>query len=172
MPFDRFLRRALAAARGLDAGIDVVGVHPYSATPDAALERLGWARGVVDAAGLQRTPLSVNEFGWPTIGAGTGLATPEPERAEAVGEVTAAIAGSSCDVIALALHTWITPETNPADPESWYGVADPVSGEQYPTAETYAARVQAIIHGEPLPLAGAATYDPCADRRAQSTSER
>jgi hypothetical protein len=159
MPFDEFLRRALAARPALAREIDAVGVHPYGATPDAVYERLGWLRGVVDDAGLAVVPMTANEFGWPTAGEGTSLAQTEETRAAYAAEVTAALATApGCDLIGIALHTWVTPETNPADPESWYGIADPVSAAPYPTADAYADAITAIESGEEV----AAAPDPCA----------
>jgi hypothetical protein len=157
LPFDEFLRQALAARPGLAGEIDAVGVHPYGATPDAIYERLAWLRGVIDDAGLAGVPLTANEFGWPTAGQGTTIAQPEEARAGYAAEVTATLAASTCGLIGLALHTWITPETNPADPESWYGIADPVTAEAYPTALAYRDTIAAIEAGdeiEPGP-------DPC-----------
>lgn len=162
MPADEFLQRALAAAPGLASRVDAVGVHPYAQTPEEVLERLGWFRSIVDAAGLRGTPLSVNEFGWRTRGTGSAPLAPEPERAEYVAEVTSAIAGSSCDVIALALHTWITAQTNPVDAESWYGIADPVTGDPYETADAYRDTVAEILAGNPVQAGGVAGDDPCA----------
>lgn len=50
-------------------------------------------------------------------------------------------------------------DADPADPESWYGVADPVSGAPYPTAEAYREQIEAIAAGTPVPEIGA---NPCA----------
>jgi hypothetical protein len=161
MPFDEFLRRALAAVPDLASRVDVLAVHPYAQTPAEALVTLGRFRDAADAVGLAGVPLAVNEFGWRTMGDGAAPLADEQQRAEYVAELTVAIAASSCDVIALALHTWITPETNPADPESWYGIADPLSGEAYPTADAYREQIGAIAGGGPLSEATIAT-DPCA----------
>jgi hypothetical protein len=161
MPFDDFLRRALAAVPGLAARVDVLAVHPYAQTPAEALTTLGRFREAADAAGLGQVPLSVNEFGWRTAGNGSAPIADEQQRAEYVAELTTAIASSSCDVISLALHTWITPETGPADPESWYGIADPLTGEPYPTAHAYGERIGEIVGREPI--AGSVS-DPCAGR--------
>ena len=158
MPPEEFLRRALAAVPELASTIDVLAVHPYGQTPDEVLEKLGWFRSIADATGLERVPLSVNEFGWRTMGSGPAPLADEETRAGYVAELVPAIAGSSCDVIALALHTWITPETNPVDPESWYGIADPVSGDRYPTADAYRDQIEAIAAGDPVDELAA---DPC-----------
>jgi hypothetical protein len=103
--------------------------------------------------------MTANEFGWPTAGEGTSLAQTEETRAAYAAEVTATLATApGCDLIGIALHTWVTPETNPADPESWYGIADPVSAAPYPTADAYADAIAAIESGEEV----AAEPDPCA----------
>ncbi len=153
MPAGEFLRRALAAAPGLASEVDLLGAHPYGQMPAEALDTLAWFRSTADAAGLEGVPLSVNEIGWRTRGSGTAPRADEARRAENVAEVIPAIARSGCEVNGVALFAWTSRERDPADPEDWYGIADPATGEPYPTAEAYASAVAGLREGE---LPGAA----------------
>lgn len=132
-----FLRRMLAARPGLARKLDVIGVHAYGARPAGALRGLARQRAAVDAAGLAGKPLAYNEVGWYTRGLGATPPVDEDERAEYLAEVTAAVARSECGVVAFAPHTWRTREQDPLDIEDWYGIADPETGEPYPTARAY-----------------------------------
>lgn len=137
LPPGEFLRRVLAYRPELRAAIDAVGIHVYA--PDAAGVIAGVVefRREIDAAGLPGVPLSWNEVGWPTAGDGGLPATPEAERAELIGAATAAAGRIGCGIVSFAPHTWVTPEVDPSDPEDWFGIADPVTAEPYPTALAY-----------------------------------
>ena len=134
----RFLERTLAAAPSLRRKLDVIGAHAYANRPDGVFDRLAYQRRAVRQAGLGEKPLSFNESGWYTSGElGPVEPVPEDVRAAYVGEVTEAVARSNCGLASFAPHTWITLETDPASIEDWYGIADPESGEPYPTAQAY-----------------------------------
>jgi polysaccharide biosynthesis protein PslG len=161
MPADEFLERSLAAMPPGRREVDVLAVHPYGQTPAEVMETLGWFRDLADRAGLEGVPLSANEIGWRTAGQGSAPLADEQTRAENMAAVIPAIAASRCNVIAVAPHTWITYEQNPVDPEHWYGLADPMTAEPYPTAEAYADAVDAIVAGEEPSMASKALGDPC-----------
>jgi hypothetical protein len=161
MPADEFLERAVAAMPARRRKVDAVAVHPYGQTPAEVITTLGWFRDIVDAAGLARAPLSVNEIGWRTGGLGTMALATERTRAANFAAVVPAIAASSCDVIGVAPHTWITLEQNLLDPEHWYGLADPTTADPYPSALAYADAVDAIVAGEDPSMASKALGDPC-----------
>ena len=144
-----FIDRALAAQPELAQQIDVVAVHPYGSDPGTVARTLGWFRRTVDGTALRGRPLSVNEFGWPTRGQAERPLAAEAKRAGFVGAVTPALALAACGVEALALHTWNSPEFNPGDAEHWFGVADPVSADPYPTALAYAAQAALLTGREP-----------------------
>ena len=135
---DRFLRRALRAEPALAREIDVVGVHPYGGTPAAAANALQWFRRIVDATALRGKPFSANEFGWTTSGREGPVVGSERVRASFVAEATVALASVECGVVAIALHTWTSPESDPRNAEDWYGVAGSMFGKPYPTALVYA----------------------------------
>lgn len=137
VPPGEFLRRALNHRPDLAEAIDAVGIHVYA--PDAAGVIAGVVefRREIDAAGLPGVPLSWNEVGWPTAGDAALPPTPEDERAELIGAVTAAAGEIGCGIVSFAPHTWVTPELDPNDPEDWFGIADPESAEPYPSALAY-----------------------------------
>lgn len=145
---DEFLARALSAEPELARQIDVVGVHPYGGTAEEVISTLAWFRGIVDATSLRGKPLSVNEVGWATQG-GSGYVSAEEDRAGFASAIVPAIARSSCRIEAIALHTWITAELDPANAEHWYGVAGPASAEPYATALAYATRAAELTGSEP-----------------------
>jgi hypothetical protein len=137
---DVFLRHMLVARPELVREIDVVAVHAYGHDPAGVLSTVAFQRRAVDASALRGKPLSVNEVGWYTAGVGPDV-TSEETRADYMGEVTHDLAESDCGILSLAPHTWITAETDPANPEDWYGIADPETGEPYPSGVAYIEQV-------------------------------
>jgi hypothetical protein len=135
-----FLRRMLAAEPELAREIDIVGVHAYGHDAAGALATVAFQRQAVDASVLRGKPLSVNEIGWYTAGNGPDV-TDEASRARYLGEITDALAESDCGLASIAVHSWISAESNPANPDDWYGIADPSTGEPYDSGRAYIDRV-------------------------------
>jgi hypothetical protein len=131
-----FVRRMVAASPDLARQVDVVGVHAYGHDADAALATVGFQRQAVDSTRLRGTPISVNEYGWATTGEGPDVVS-EDTRADYISEMTRALAESNCNIDSLAPHTWISAETDPANVEDWYGLADPRTGDPYPSGVAY-----------------------------------
>ena len=101
----------------------------------------------MNGAGLARVPISWNEVGWPTRGAlAGGRAVPEVIRAAYLYQVADADL-ARCGVTSLAPHTWVTVQQNPTDPEDWFGIANPVSAQPYPTALAYSRAARAASAG-------------------------
>lgn len=136
-----FLRRMLVARPALAAKLDIVAVHAYGARTDGVLRALARQRAAVDSTALAGKPLAYNEVGWYTSGVGATPAVSEEERASYLAEVTAAVAQSNCGIASFAPHTWITREQSPLDLEDWYGIADPETGEPYPSGQAYLDQV-------------------------------
>jgi hypothetical protein len=44
---------------------------------------------------------------------------------------------SNCLVSSIAPHTWITEESDPDNPEHWFGIADPLTGAPYESGAAY-----------------------------------
>jgi hypothetical protein len=147
---DGFLSDVLAADPGSRDAIDTVGVHAYG-DPAAVFQQVAWYRSALDAVGLSDVPLSLNETGWTTSGSGGFVPVGEAERASYLGEVARGVASSDCGVTSFAPHTWVTDETDPADQEDWFGIANPRTGKPYPSARAYAAAIRALPSGRVVP---------------------
>jgi hypothetical protein len=156
-----FLSTAVEAVPALDHAVDAVAVHPYGKDPTAVLQALRGFRKALDASGLSDAPMTADEVGWHTRGALGLPPVPEEKRAEYFRIVTPAIARSDCDVIGIAAHTWVTPERRPSYPEDWYGMADPRTGEPYPSAVAYGDQARRLEDGDPVsPVTPAACATP------------
>jgi hypothetical protein len=147
---DTFLSQAVQAVPRLRDEVDAVAVHPYGADPNAVLAALGRFRSALDANGMADEKMLADEIGWHTQGAVGLPAVPEERRAEYFAQVTPPVARSDCGVIGIAAHTWVTFEQRPAFSEHWLGMADPLTGEPYPSATAYGEQVRALERGEPL----------------------
>jgi hypothetical protein len=145
-----FLSRAVHSEPRLGSDADAVAVHPYGPTAGAVLETLRYLRATLDSSGLQGEPMLADEVGWHTHG-GVGLpSVPEDQRAADFRIVTPAITRSDCDVIGIAAHTWVTAEQRANYSEDWYGMADPITGQPYPSAIAYGDQVKALEAGQPV----------------------
>jgi hypothetical protein len=136
-----FVARALEAAPGLAPLIDAVGVHPYGPDPTSSLETLRTMRGEIDDAGLPDASLIVNELGWPSEGTSGGFTavSDDAARASYLADVVEAVAAARAElnVAAIAPYTWTSPETNSADQNDWFGLADPETTEPNPVGDAF-----------------------------------
>lgn len=146
MAVPEFLSGVLAAEPELAELIDVVGVHAYG-DPATVLLQLAWYRGVLHRAGLRDLSISLNETGWTTSGEGGFEPVDESTRAGYMTTVADGVARSGCGVSSFAPHTWVTEETDGADQEHWFGLADPGTGKPYPSARAYAEVVEVLSAG-------------------------
>jgi len=158
-----FLSDAVEAVPELRDSVDAVAVHPYGKDPEAVLRALSGFRDALDAAGLGSVPMNADEVGWHTRGALGLPPVPEDTRAEYFRVVTPAIARSGCGVTGIAAHTWVTPERRTSYPEDWYGMADPRTGEPYPSADAYGELAGRLEDGDPVPV----TAPACENGAAQ-----
>ena len=106
-----------------------MGLHPYGASADAALQVVIRLRHGLAALGSPEPPVVVSEFGWMTSG---HHAVPEAWRAGQVVALTRALARSDCNVGAMQLHTWVRPQPH-RDPGDGYGIVG-ADGRQTATA--------------------------------------
>jgi hypothetical protein len=141
-----FVEAMTAADPRLSEEVDAVGIHLYG-EPETIVADLGWYRDLLDGSGLEGVPLSVNEIGWTTRGEGGFTPVPESVRATRLGQAADQIARSSCGIVSLAPHTWVTEEADPANQEHWFGLADPETARPYPSAEAYAEVVEEVPAG-------------------------
>jgi hypothetical protein len=147
----RFLAEMVAARPELLAKVDAVAIHIYDATPADVLRDLAWFRGRLAGAGLERTPMVLNETGWYTQGRGGLPATPDPRRAVYLRRLAETAPRTDCGLIGFAPHTWVTRERNPDDPEDWYGLANPATGAPYGSGVAYGEAVKLLQGQGPRP---------------------
>jgi hypothetical protein len=143
-----FLQRMIAADPVLADRIPAVGVHLYGPTVAAMLQELRLYRQAMVAAGLPRTPMLVNEAGWHTMGPHDRRYAAPASRAAMIRAITAASHETNCNVVGFGIHSWVTAQTDPNDPEDWYGLADPVTGVPDAGGQAYAAAIAAAA-GKP-----------------------
>ncbi len=151
-----FLPALVQAAPQLSGHVDGVAVHPYG-RPGVVVARVRGARAALVGLGMGAVPLYITEFGWTTQPPGAiGYAPARRRPAEIVGVLTT-LGHLACGVAATLLYTWVTPERNPADPQDWFGIANPTD----PSAGTPdTAAFAAGLRGATQPLSGPAPA-PC-----------
>jgi hypothetical protein len=143
-----FLRRLIAAEPALAREIPAVAVHLYAPTESLVLQELRLYRQGMVSAGLGRTPIIVNEIGWHTSGPHDSRFASETERAVLIRGIVSVSRRTNCGVVAFGVHSWVTAQTDPADPEDWYGLADPATGAPNPSGLAYAAGIR-VAEGQP-----------------------
>jgi hypothetical protein len=132
-----FFGKATARQPKLNDYMSGVAVHIYPSTDGRKqLKRLAWFRGQVhDGRIADRIPMIVDEVGWAThVGK---VPITEEERAAAYGKMTINYARTNCNLGGILPHTWISPQQSSSNPEDWYGIADPSTGEPYDSAKHY-----------------------------------
>jgi hypothetical protein len=123
-----FLRRLVAADPVLAREIPAVAVHLYAPTARLVLLELRLYRQAMVGAGLRRTPIVVNELGWHTQGPHDSRYASAAERAALISSIVTFSRRTNCNVVAFGVHSWVTAQSDPANPEDWYGLADPSTG--------------------------------------------
>lgn len=162
-----FLSAMLAADPGLRAQIDGVAIHPYAATPAAVLGGVRSARLAMRAQGLASVPLYVTEFGWTTEHPRARDWVPEAARPGYIAQTFSALGHTDCDLAAVLLYAWATPERNPANAEDWFGISPP-GAQPSPDTAAFASGLQAAASpapASPLCSASALVWAARASRR-------
>jgi hypothetical protein len=142
-----FLAQILAADPAVLDGLDAVAMHTFPTPTKGGIKYgLKFSRRSLTGAGVpRRVPMLLNEVGWPT--AGVPWAVSEARRTRALSILTKTVARTNCNLLGVDPHTWATAETNLADAEDWFGIADPATGAPYPSATSYARGV-AVQRGQ------------------------
>jgi hypothetical protein len=157
MATETFLRRMVAAVPDLASRIDAVAVHTYWATPADDLRALSLVDNWLDRVGLGNESLIVSEYGWRS--GGPAGAVSEAQRALMIRDYSDSLARTDCNVIGIYPHSWITPRLDPANPEHWFGLADPQTGAPLAAGVAYAGVVDSYEHGS---ASQQPTLDVCA----------
>lgn len=145
-PLD-FLSDAVKSEPGLATLVDSVGLHPYAPDPDLVAKAVEDFRTGTASLGLGSTPVAINEVGWPTQGqGGFTVVSDEEVRAEFMTELATNtyVARDSLGIESLAPYSWVTEEENPADPEDWFGLADPATGDPTGAGLAYGSTVERL----------------------------
>jgi hypothetical protein len=173
METGEFLRRMTQEVPTLPDKVDAVAIHLYDLDPDGDISLIGWLRSKMAASGLGGESILVTEYGWHTRG-GAG-SVPEALRAELLTDFTNQAPRLNCDVIGIAPHAWVTAEQDPANPENWWGIADPATGAPYASGQAYADQV-ALFEGNggaPAPRQTIPVCDrPLPDQDGDGTPDR
>jgi hypothetical protein len=135
-PVPEFLRRMAARLGGLGE-VDAVGLHPYGDSLAQVLGSIQEARRTLDELGGSRVPLDVTEVGWTTT------RTSEAERARWLARLVRDLPRSGCRVEVLLPHTWLTAESNRAQAEDWFGIANH-DGSLKPSGRAYLRAVRSV----------------------------
>ena len=156
-----FLADAVAAEPALAQEIDVAGLHSYGPAPADVIADVVAFRADLDSIGMESVPIALNEVGWATEGSGGFPPVAEQTRATYIAEVTRSFLASGCSPAAIAPHTWTTDELDPADPEDWFGIADPISGAPYPSGQAYLDAAADAREEAPQAQDGASSSQTC-----------
>jgi hypothetical protein len=141
-----FLTRMVASDPSLRSRIPEVAIHPYASSVQGVLGTVAQFRQAMIAAGMPRTPMLVNEFGWHTSGAAMpAWAASEGQRAAMIAGATNRLWRSNCGVSGIAPYSWVTMEQNAGDSEQWYGLADPSSGAPHPSGLAYGQQIRVAL---------------------------
>jgi hypothetical protein len=132
-----FLERMYRHRPDLAGNVDAIGFHPYTATAAGVFVKLRELRETLARHGGGGIPIELTELGWTTV------KTPEPERAAALAALARELPGSDCNVTSLVPHTWISPESDPGNPDDWFGIYNR-DGTSKPSGEAYLAAVRAV----------------------------
>ena len=136
-----FLPAMLAARPDLRGHIDGIAIHPYG-DPLVLLAKLRAARATISALGLGPVPLYVTEFGWTTRPPGTVDYAPESARPAYLTRTLGALGHVDCGVAAALVYTWVSPDSDPANGQDWYGIGDP-NGATTPDIAAFTAGLKA-----------------------------
>lgn len=123
-----FLPQLLAADPGLCGNVDGVALHSYGSSPAAVVARVVATRRALERVGLPAVPLYVTEFGWTTTPPGAVDYLPARLRPDYIEGTLVALASSNCDVAAVVLYTWYSPQSDPRNSQYWFGISPPGAG--------------------------------------------
>jgi len=110
--------RQIYAVRGARGLFDVVGLHPYTKTPQGVITILGYARRVMLAAGDGAKPMIADEISWPSSkgktphNVGYDFDTTEAGQAHNIAKVLPLLAANRArlHLVAVYYYTWASIE--------------------------------------------------------------
>jgi len=151
----QFLQRMAAHRPDLKGNVDGVGLHPYQRSLSDTYMRLAHFRQALDQVAGGSVPIEITELGWATT------SVSEAQRATDLGALAKQLPRSDCNVDRLLPYTWLTQETNPSDPEDWFGIWNHDASAK-PSGQAYTGMVRRLAT-QPL---SESPSDPCTQRPA------
>lgn len=149
-----------------------IGYHPYAgqslgvvedpiATPASMVRRM--RDELVNGVNLPDVEIYITEIGHPTQGQGPFLVVPsDTERGEILYRTGDELSRSDCGVRQYVPHTWLSPESNPADQLDWMGIWNNDAGAT--------GKASGLRYGELVrTLRGLTAVDPTTDSRFAGT---
>lgn len=143
-----FLSRLLTLDPRLRTSLGGVAIHPYAPTPGAVLAKVRADRLLLRGLGAGGVPLFVTEVGWTTSPSGALDYAPASARPGYLQQTIAALAGSDCDVAAVLVYAWFTPERDPSNPQDWFGI-DGASAAGSPDVAAFTTALRSAGPGGP-----------------------
>ncbi|HEX6457702.1 MAG TPA: hypothetical protein VF032_02190 [Thermoleophilaceae bacterium] len=112
----RFIQRMYAHRPDLAGHVDGVGLHPYQQTLPDTYARLAKFRQALDQVAGTSVPIEITELGWATT------SVSEADRATDLQALTEQLPRSDCNISRFLPYTWLTQESDPSNPEDWFGI--------------------------------------------------
>ena len=106
------------------------------------IAKLRGARATLAALGMASVPLYATEFGWTTSPPGSLGYVPAARRPAWIARTLQALGHLDCGLAAAVLYTWVTPQSNPADSQDWFGIENP-GATGTPASQAFATGLRA-----------------------------
>jgi hypothetical protein len=143
-----FLAAMLAARPDLRSHIDGVAIHPWGPNPAAVLRHVLSARAEVRRLGVGSLAIYVTAFGWTTRPRGAFSYVPARLRPRYIAATISALGHTDCQIAAVVLNTWVTPQRDSRDGADWFGIEPPTGGPS-PAAAAFTTGIQAAQQSGP-----------------------
>jgi hypothetical protein len=130
-----YLRAVLERVPKVTPFVTHVGFHPYGRHFTEAARRLRRIRGFLDHHHLRRAAIEISEDGMTTSN--------DAARAEYLAMMVSGLPHSGCRISHYSIHTWQTPESDPAEDEDWYGIAN-ADGALKPSGQAFRHSVRTM----------------------------
>jgi hypothetical protein len=158
-----FLERMVSHRPDLIGQVDGVGLHPYQATPADTYARIDRVRSAVNELLGPSVAIDVTEVGW------SALAVPEPQRAAYLDALATDLPRSNCNVADLLPYAWVTPESDPSNPEDWFGIWSK-DGSPRPSGQAFTQSALSMRGLSPSTPAAGGELDLCPTAHAAPTT--
>ncbi|MGI8712299.1 MAG: hypothetical protein ACR2NR_03775 [Solirubrobacteraceae bacterium] len=143
-----FLSAMLAARPDLRGHIDGVAIHPWGPNPAVVLGHIRNARMQTRRLGLGSVAIYVTAFGWTTRPRGTFSYLPARLRPRYIAATITALGHTNCQIAAVILNSWVTPQRDPRAGQDWFGIEPPTGGPS-PAAAAFTTGIHAAQQPRP-----------------------